>query len=326
MDDRLEADTMSAAAPEISVVIPFYNEEENLAPLLQNVLDVMRRMGRSFEVVCVDDGSRDATFAEMARVKAGAPEMVALQLRRNFGQTAAMKAGFDAARGTLVVSLDGDRQNDPVDIPRLIRCLEEQDVDLVAGWRRRRQDTLFSRRIPSQIANRLIGAVTGVHVHDYGCSLKAYRADLIKNLPLYGEMHRFIPALANLYGARITELEVTHHPRVAGTSKYNLTRTFRVVVDLLNIYFFQKFTTRPLHLLGWWGLLLFLTGLSIDLWLTVDKLVFGAQLANRPLLLMGTLFILVGVVLFSQGLILELLSRTYYESQHKSTYTLRRRL
>lgn len=312
--------------PEISVVIPLFNEEANVASLVAEVTQALGAFGRPYELILVDDGSPDGTFRELKRLKETHPELVALRFRRNFGQTAAMKAGFDAARAPLVVSLDGDLQNDPGDIPMLIRHLEEEDLDVVSGWRRDRQDAFINRRLPSRIANWLIGRVTGVKVHDYGCSLRAYRAEVVKNLPLYGEMHRFIPALADLYGARIGELEVRHHPRRAGVSKYTISRTFRVVMDLLSVTFFKRFTTRPMHLFGLWGGVLFLSGFAIDFWLAMEKLFLGAHLADRPLLLMGTLLILVGVMLFGQGLVLEVMARTYYESQGKSVYTIRERI
>lgn len=308
--------------PELSIVIPLYNEEENLAKLNSQIVDSLLTLNRPFEVIYVDDGSSDNTFFILRDFCKANPDIRAICFRRNFGQTAAMAAGFDHARGEVIVAMDGDLQNDPADIPRLISKLEE-GYDVVNGWRKNRQDKLVSRRIPSVIANWLIGRLTGVRLHDYGCSLKAYRAEVIKNVPLYGELHRFIPALASIYGARITEIPVNHHPRVHGKSKYTIVRTFKVLMDMATVSFLKFFLDRPLHVFGWSGITLFTTGLAIDGYLAIQKIFFGAELSKRPLLLFGTLLILAGLQLFSMGILAEIQIRTYYESQRKPIYNIR---
>ena len=315
-------DKIYSEEPSISVVIPVYNEKENLSNLNSSLLEALKKLGRSCEVIYVDDGSRDETFSILQTLCAQSTCVRAIRLRRNFGQTAAMSAGFDHARGEIIVAMDGDMQNDPADIPNLLSMLEE-GYDVVNGWRKDRKDKLLSRRIPSMIANAIIGRVTGVRLHDYGCSLKAYRAEVIKNVPLYGELHRFIPALASIYGARITEIPVTHHPRLQGKSKYTLSRTFRVLMDLFTVAFLKFFADRPLHIFGWSGIILLILGTFIDGYLAIQKIFFGASLANRPLLLLGTLLILAGLQIFSIGILSEIQIRTYYESQGKPIYSIR---
>ncbi|NDY42763.1 glycosyltransferase family 2 protein [Dissulfurirhabdus thermomarina] len=309
--------------PEISVVVPVYNEAPNLAPLAERLVAHLRPLGRSFEIVFVDDGSTDGSQELYAGLKERFPELRVVVFRRNFGQSAAMTAGFDHARGDVVVSMDGDLQNDPADIPRLVAKLEE-GYDMVSGWRRDRKDPFLSRRLPSVLANRLIGWSTGVRLHDYGCSLKAYTRDVAKNLVLYGELHRFIPVLAHLYGARVAEVEVTHHPRRMGTSKYGIGRTYRVLLDLLLMLFFQKFATRPLQFFGLSGGLLFAAGVLVEGYLTWVKLWLGQDIGHRPLLLLGALLVITGLVLAGIGLLAELVVRTYYESSGRRIYTVRR--
>ncbi len=314
---------MSAGlSPEISIVVPIYNEEPNLQVLIESILDAMRPMGRSFELILIDDGSTDGSQEALRAMKADSSELRAIFLRRNFGQSAAMTAGFDYARGEIVITMDGDLQNDPRDIPRIIGKLEE-GYDLVSGWRKDRQDPFFSKRLPSMLANWLIRTATGVKLHDYGCSLKAYRDDVAKHLLLYGELHRFIPVLASLYGSRITEVVVTHHPRRMGKSKYGIGRTYRVLLDLLLILFFQKFATRPLQFFGLNGGILFGIGFVIELYLTWVKLWRGEDIGGRPLLLLGALLIITGIVLAGLGLLGELVVRTYYESSGKRVYAVR---
>ena len=308
--------------PWISVVIPVYHEKDNISKLNNLLLGVLKTLDRPFEIIYVDDGSRDETFSVLKGLCRQSPCVKAIRLRRNFGQTAAMSAGFDFSRGEIIVAMDGDLQNDPADIPALLDKLEE-GYDVVNGWRKDRKDKLLSRKIPSMIANTVIGVTTGVRLHDYGCSLKAYRAEVIKNVPLYGELHRFIPALASIYGARITESPVRHHARISGASKYTLSRTFRVLMDLFTVTFLKFFADRPLHIFGWSGLLLFIMGFFIDGYLAVQKIFFGASLANRPLLLLGTLLILAGLQMFSIGILAEIQIRTYYESQDKPIYSIR---
>jgi dolichol-phosphate mannosyltransferase len=307
---------------DVSVVIPIYNERENIEELLQRVLKALRSTGRRFEVLAVDDGSSDGTTELLTRIARREPEVKAIVFRRNFGQSAAMTAGFQQARGDIVVSMDGDLQNDPDDIPRLIAKLEE-GYDMVSGWRKERQDAFLSMRLPSRIANWIIGRATGVRLHDYGCSLKAYRSDITRDLILYGELHRFIPVLASLKGARFAEIVVKHHPRTRGKSKYGIGRTFRVILDLLLMLFFQKFATRPLQLFGLAGGGMFLTGFLIELYLTFLKLFMGQQIGNRPLLFLGMLLIITGIMLLGIGLLAELVIRTYYESSGKHIYAIR---
>lgn len=306
----------------VSVVIPLFNEKENIQRLNASLLGVLKTLERPFEIIYVDDGSHDGTFALLQKICTESHHIKAIRFRRNFGQTAAMAAGFEYAKGAIIVAMDGDMQNDPSDIPRLLAKLDE-GFDVVNGWRKDRKDKFISRRIPSVIANKIIGKATGIRLHDYGCSLKVYRAEVIKNVPLYGELHRFIPALASIYGARITELPVNHHARLYGKSKYNISRTFRVIMDLLTVLFLKSFSDRPLHIFGGIGLSLFVLGFVIDGYLAIEKIFFGATLANRPLLLLGTLMIITGLQIFSMGILAEIQIRTYYESQNKPVYSIR---
>jgi glycosyltransferase involved in cell wall biosynthesis len=286
------------------------------------LLASLRPQGRSFELVLVDDGSVDATASVLAQLADVTPELVAVLLRRNYGQTAAMAAGFDASCGELIVTLDGDLQNDPADIPLLLERLGE-GFDLVSGWRHQRQDGALNRLLPSKIANRLIARVTGVKLHDYGCSLKAYRREVIADMNLYGELHRFLPALAFIEGARITEVKVQHHARRFGRSKYGLDRTFRVLMDLLTVTFMKRFLTRPMHVFGLGGLVGIGAGLLIALYLSYAKVVLNQDIGTRPLLMVAVLAILTGVQLFCFGLLAELQMRTYHESQGRPIYRVR---
>ena len=310
--------------PELSVVVPLYNEAESLQPLVEQLLAALRPLGRSFELVLVDDGSSDGTAAQLRELAARTPELVAVLLRRNYGQTPAMSAGFDASRGQVIVTLDGDLQNDPADIPLLLEQLE-QGYDLVSGWRHRRQDPAMSRKLPSRLANRLIARVTGVRLHDYGCSLKAYRRELVGDMNLYGELHRFLPALAFIEGARISEVKVNHHPRRFGASKYGIDRTFRGLMDLLTVWFMKRFLTRPMYVFGFGGLLSLAIGVALSAVLLAEKLQ-GADIGNRPLLLVAVLALICGVQLFCFGLLAELQMRTYHESQGRPIYRVRETL
>jgi glycosyltransferase involved in cell wall biosynthesis len=307
---------------QLSVVVPLFNEQESLAPLVERILSHVRPLGLSFELVLVDDGSRDRTPELLGQLAATVPELVAVRLRRNYGQTAAMAAGFDASCGEVIVTLDGDLQNDPADIPLLLEKLN-QGFDLVSGWRHRRQDAALSRLLPSLLANRLIARVTGVKLHDYGCSLKAYRREVIDDLNLYGELHRFLPALAFIEGARITEVQVTHHPRRYGKSNYGIDRTFRVLMDLLTVWFMKRFLTRPMYVFGSGGLMAMGVGLLVALWLVGEKLLIGTNIGDRPLLLMALICFLTGVQLFCFGLLAEIQMRTYHESQGRPIYRVR---
>ena len=299
---------------QLSVVVPLYNEEGSLPQLVDQLLNALRPLGQKFELILVDDGSKDGTPALLRDLVNHVPELVAVLLRRNYGQTAAMAAGFDASRAPVIVTLDGDLQNDPADIPLLLERLD-QGFDLVSGWRHQRQDAALSRLLPSLLANRLIARVTGVKLHDYGCSLKAYRREVVADMNLYGELHRFLPALAFIEGARIGEVQVNHHPRRFGQSKYGIDRTFRVLMDLLTVWFMKRFLTRPMHVFGFVGLLTLGIGLLIALGLVAQKLMFGTDIGSRPLLLMAVLAILSGVQLFCFGLLAEMQMRTYHESQ-----------
>jgi len=310
---------------QVSVVIPVYNEEANLGELVERVGAAMQRSGRSFELLVIDDGSRDGSARVLESLAASRPWLKPLHLIRNYGQSAALQAGFDAAEGELIVTLDGDLQNEPDDVPQLLDMLDARpEVDVISGWRKDRQDRAISRRLPSSIANRVISGVTGVELHDYGCALKVYRADVIRGLRLYGELHRFIPALAAEVGANIIEVPVRHHARQRGASNYGIDRTFRVLLDLLWIKFLMRFLHRPLQAFGAVGLALGAAGFLILAWLTAEKLAFGHDIGGRPLLLLGVLLALIGVQLLATGLIGELLTRIYHEPQGRPQYLLRR--
>jgi glycosyltransferase involved in cell wall biosynthesis len=303
----------------VSVVIPVHNEAENLVPVHEELTGVLDRLNATSEVIYVDDGSTDGSFAVLQRLHVGDPRVAVVQLSRNFGQTAALAAGIAHARGEIVVLMDGDGQNDPAEIPRLLDKLAE-GYDLAAGWRAERQDPFWSRRVPSMAANWLIGAITEVRLHDYGCTLKAMRGDLARGLRLYGEMHRFIPALAADLGARIVEVPVNHRSRIHGQSKYGLSRTVRVLLDLVTVKFLSSYSTRPIHIFGVIGLLSALVGLVIVGVLGFERIVFGVELAGRPLLWLGILLSIMGLQFITMGLLGELLVRTYHESQGKPVY------
>ena len=308
----------------LSVVIPLYNEEESLSMLVAQLLGSLRPLGEPFELVLVDDGSSDRTAELLQELSRTTPELVAVLLRRNYGQTAAMAAGFDASRGDEIVTLDGDLQNDPADIPMIVEKLR-QGYDLVSGWRHQRQDAAISRLLPSKLANKLIARVTGVRLHDYGCSLKAYRRELVTDMNLYGELHRFLPALAYIEGARISEVKVNHKARQFGESKYGIDRTFRVLMDLLTVWFMKRFLTRPMYVFGFGGLLAIAASLVTSTYLLVIK-VMGGDIANRPLLTLAVVLGLAGIQLFCFGLLGELLIRTYHESQNRPIYRIRETL
>ena len=309
---------------DLSVVVPLYNEEESLPYLVQQLTDALRPSGERFELVLVNDGSSDRTAEVLKQLSHEVPELVAVLLRKNYGQTAAMAAGFDVAQGDIIISLDGDLQNDPADIPMLLAKLRE-GYDLVSGWRHQRQDAALQRKLPSRIANRLIGRVTGVKLHDYGCSLKAYRREVLSDMRLYGELHRFLPALAFIEGARITEVKVNHRARQFGSSKYGIDRTFRVLMDLLTVWFIKRFLTRPMYVFGFGGLIAMLGSLLASSYLLVVKLM-GGDIGNRPLLTLAVVLGLAGIQLFCFGLLGELLIRTYHESQGRPIYRIRETL
>lgn len=306
----------------VSVVIPLYNEEENVQELHSLLRKALEATGSDYEIIFVDDGSTDRTLSILEEIHRRDDRVVVLSLRRNFGQTAAFAAGFDYSRGDVIVTMDGDLQNDPDDIPKLLELMK--DNDLVSGWRRRRKDPYLSRRLPSVIANWIISRVTGVNLHDYGCSLKAYRRDVVKNLKLYGEMHRFIPAVASWYGVRIAEVETIHHPRTRGKSKYGISRTVKVVLDLITVKFLQSFSTKPLQFFGPIGLISGMVGFLISLYLSLDKILFGRDIGGRPLLLLGALLIIVGIQFIGMGLLGEMMVRVYHETQKKPIYVIKR--
>jgi glycosyltransferase involved in cell wall biosynthesis len=306
----------------VSVVVPVYNEEDNVGPLLQSLREALDRLGRPYEVILVDDGSTDRTAERLAEAVGWMRVLRVVRLRGNFGQSAALAAGFDLARGELVVTMDGDRQNDPADIPRLLDKLEE-GYDVVSGWRHSRQDPLWSRRLPSRAANALISWITGVRLHDYGCALKAYRREILRDIQLYGEMHRFLPALARWVGASIGELPVAHWPRRSGVSKYGLGRTIRVLLDLMTVKFLMSYWTRPIQIFGLLGFGVGGAGALLAAVLSYQRIAHGVPLANRPILLLAILLVLVGFQFVSIGLLGEMMVRTYHESQRKPVYIVR---
>jgi len=308
--------------PELSIVIPIYNEAPSLRQLHAELTETLTRWGRPYEILAVDDGSRDDSFAILAELQAVDPHLRVIRFRRNFGQTAAFAAGFDHARGRLIVTSDGDGQNDPRDIPAMVE-LVERGHDIVCGWRKDRKDPFVSRQLPSMVANSLISVVTGVHLHDYGCSLKVFRAEVVKPMHLYGEMHRFLPAIASAQGVSIVETVVNHRPRQHGHSKYGISRTIRVMLDLLTLKFLLSYSTRPLQIFGLIGFVLGLLGTVISGWLAYERLRGAESLSNRPLLLLGILLISTGFQLVTLGLLAELQARTYRESTNKPTYAIR---
>ena len=305
----------------LSIVVPIYNEEESLPFLVNQLLEVLQPMEETFELVLVNDGSSDNSAEVIRKLSFEIPELVGVLLRKNYGQTAAMAAGFDISSGEIVVTLDGDLQNDPADIPLLVNKIRD-GFDLVSGWRYRRQDAAISRKLPSKIANRLIGKVTGVRLNDYGCSLKAYRKEVLTDMRLYGELHRFLPVLANIEGARITEVKVNHRARQFGSSKYGIDRTFRVLMDLLTVWFMNRFLTRPMYVFGFGGILAIIGSFITSFYLLIIKLL-GEDIGNRPLLIFALLLAVTGVQLFGFGLLGELQIRTYHESQNRPIYRIR---
>ncbi|KIX10911.1 glycosyltransferase family 2 protein [Dethiosulfatarculus sandiegensis] len=307
---------------DLSIVIPLYNEEDNIKNLHNEITAAMEGLGLDWEVVYVDDGSADKTFDLLREVAKEDIKAKVVGLRRNFGQTAAMSAGFDHALGKVVVTMDGDLQNDPADIPMLLAELNK-GYDLVAGWRADRQDAYLSRKLPSRLANGLISRITKVELHDYGCTLKAFRREVVQSIRLYGEMHRFIPAIASAVGVRIKEVPVNHRARTAGSSKYGISRTPRVLLDLFTVKFLLSYGTKPIQLFGLWGLATGGAGFLLALYYTIQRLFFAVPLWGKPGLILAVLLMLVGVQLISIGLLGELQVRTYYETQAKATYTVR---
>jgi len=323
--DDLVSESDQQEKIDLSIVIPVLNESENLEPLHLQLNNVLDRLDETYEIIFIDDGSDDDSFKILEQLHAHDSRVRVVRFRRNFGQTAAFAAGFDFAQGAVIVTIDADLQNDPQDIPSLVEKIE-QGYDVVSGWRRKRQDPFLSRRVPSWVANWLISKLTGVKLHDYGCSLKAYRREIVKNISLYGELHRFIPALASSMGSRVTEIEVKHRARMFGQSKYSISRTVRVVLDLITVKFLLDFATRPIQIFGLMGMLFLTLGTGLGLYLSILKYFYLENLADRPLLLLAILLIMMGVQLITMGLLGELVTRTYHETQNKPIYMVRERL
>lgn len=303
----------------ISVVVCVYNEEENIRPLIQQITDALSRF--NYEIIYVDDGSTDNTLKELKSIPH--PHLRVVEFRKNYGQSLALMAGIDYARGEYIVTMDGDLQNDPSDIPMMLEIAEKGDWDMVAGIRAKRQDNMFIRKIPSKIANYIIRKTSGVHLKDYGCALKVFKSELAKDLGLYGELHRFIPVLVHLEGGKVTQVDVKHHSRRFGTTKYGLNRTFKVISDLLLMLFFKKYMQKPMHLFGNVGVLLFGVGAIINVYLGYLK-ILGQDIWGKPLLILGLMLVLAGIQLVTIGIVIEILMRTYFESQQKRPYKVRR--
>jgi dolichol-phosphate mannosyltransferase len=314
--------------PKLSIFLPVFNEEENLPRMNEKIFQAIEKLGRSFEVIYVDDGSTDRSLELLAGFAAADSRVRVIAFRRNYGQTAAMAAGIDAARGKVLIPMDADLQNDPADIERLLAKLDE-GYDVVSGWRKDRRDTFITRILPSKLANGLISKISGVALHDYGCSLKAYRRDVLKDVQLYGEMHRFIPIFASWAGARVAEIPVAHHPRTAGKSKYGLSRTVKVVFDLVTIKFMASYLTKPLYIFGWAGILAFAISLVSVLFAFLMKYAdwpHHADFIQTPLPVLAMVMLVLGIQLFLMGLIAEMLVRTYHESQGKQIYTIKTKI
>lgn len=307
---------------DISIVSPVYNEAENVEEVCNELISALSKTGKSFEIIFVDDGSIDSTFEKLKKIRERDKRVKIIRFRKNFGQTPAISAGFDYSKGEIVITIDADLQNDPSDIENLLRKIEE-GYDLVSGWRWKRKDKFFTRILPSKIANFLISIITGVKLHDYGCTLKAYRSEVVKNIRLYGEMHRFVPAVASLLGINVAEVKVNHRKRKAGKSKYGIGRTIRVILDLITVKFLISYSTRPLQIFGLMGLMTGGTGFFLGLYLTYLKIIEKQAIGNRPLLLLSVLLIFLGAQFISLGLIAEMLSRTYHESVEKKTYAIK---
>lgn len=308
---------------DVSVVIPLLNEEKNIPILYDELTQAFGTIEVEYELIFIDDGSTDSSLEILEKLQQNDSHICVISLRKNFGQTAAMSAGFDMADGKVIIAMDADLQNDPADIPMLLEKIDE-GADLVTGWRFNRQDPFLSRKLPSKIANKIISSATGVHLHDYGCTLKAFKSDVIKTIKLYGEMHRFIPAIASAMGVSIAEVKVNHRSRRFGTSKYGISRTLRVILDLITVKFLLNYATRPIHVFGTIGFISGSVGGVLALLLTIQRQFYGIPLSDRPLLLLAVLLIFVGVQFVTIGLVAEMLARTYHESQDKPTYYVRK--
>lgn len=315
----------AAGSYQLSVFLPVFNEEDNLRPLHEKLTAAMAKLGRTYEVIYVDDGSTDRSYEVLKEIAAADARAKVVRFRRNYGQTAAMAAGIQAASGEILIPMDADLQNDPADIVRLLEKLDE-GYDVVSGWRKDRQDKAVTRKLPSYVANKIISKISGVHLHDYGCSLKAYRRDVLKDVRLYGEMHRFIPIYASWAGARVAEIPVTHHARIHGKSKYGLNRIFKVVLDLITVKFLSSYATKPIYVFGGAGMFSMALSLLVGVWAVYLKLIRYADFIQTPLPLLTVTLFMVGVQLIMMGLLAEMVMRTYHESQDKATYTVRNTL
>ena len=319
------SDTGTDPGPELSIFLPVFNEEENL-PLMHNkIASALQELNRQAEIIYVDDGSTDRSIEELRKIAAADVRVRVISLRRNYGQTAAMSAGIDAARGEILIPMDADLQNDPADMAKLLEKLSE-GFDVVSGWRKHRQDKLFSRKIPSWFANRVISRIGGVDLHDYGCSLKAYKKEVLQDVRLYGEMHRFIPIYASWAGAKVTEIPVDHHPRTKGRSKYGISRSIKVIFDLITIKFLASYQTKPLYVFGSFGVLAFVLSMSAGVWAAVLKFVYDVSFILTPLPVITIVMLAISFQFLLMGLLAELLVRTYHESQDKTIYAVRERI
>jgi len=319
------ASVLGSHKVDLSIVVPIYNEEESINALYENITEALSGTGIDYELILVDDGSSDHSYMLLKAIANDDSRIKVIRFRRNFGQTAAMAAGFDAATGRVVVPMDGDLQNDPTDIPRLLAKIDE-GYDVVSGWRKDRKDTFINRKLPSMIANGLISKFTGVHLHDYGCTLKAYKKEVLEGINLYGEMHRFVPALASQVGAKVTELPVKHHPRMYGTSKYGISRTVRVVLDLMTVKFLLSYSTKPIQLFGRWGVYTLFAGLLSGSATIYMKLFENMSMNRNPLWILTIFLFFMGIQFIVLGLLGELNARTYYEAQGKPIYVVKERL
>jgi len=307
----------------LSVIVPIFNEEENIVTVYEELVHVLEEIHQEFEIIFIDDGSTDQSLKILSKLHKDDPRVIIISFRRNFGQTAALSAGFDHAKGDIIITLDADLQNDPMDIPKMLDKLNE-GYDIVNGWRVNRKDPFLSRRLPSMIANKIISIITRVKLHDYGCTLKIFRKEITQNIKLYGEMHRFIPAIASGMGSSVAEVKVNHRPRRFGKSKYGISRTIRVILDLITVKFLLSYATRPIQVFGLLGLCSGIIGFVIALYLTIQRQFYGISLANRPALLLSILLIFMGLQFVTLGLLAELQSRTYHEAQNKPIYIIRK--
>lgn len=307
---------------QLSVVIPVFNEEKNIEELYQELESILSGIGKQFEIIFIDDGSTDDSFTLLKRMQKKDDRVVVIKLRKNFGQTAALSAGFDHAVGDIVITMDGDLQNDPKDIPKLLKIIEE-GFDMACGWRFNRKDRFINRRLPSMLANKIISWTTNVKLHDYGCTLKAFRKEVVEGINLYGEMHRFIPAVASTMGVSIEEVKVNHRARKYGTSKYGISRTIRVILDLITIKFLLSYATRPIQIFGLLGFFSAMGGSGLVILMAIQRQVYKIPMANRPLLLLAILLIFIGLQFVTLGLLGELQARTYHETQNKPIYVIR---